>query len=87
MLNELTDLQKDILAAAAARPDQRTYCNFLLGDRWSVKAGESVFDGGPEVEEAFNRLVQHGMFRFDVNHYVLTREGRHLATNLLQSRE
>ena len=87
MLNDLTGLQKDILAAAAASPDQPTYCNLLLGDRWSVKAGERVFDGGPEVEEAFNGLVQHGIFRFDVSHYVLTREGRHLAANLRQSRE
>ncbi len=86
MLNDLTDLQKDILAAAAASPDQPTYCNVLLRD-WSVKAGERVFDGGPEVEEAFNGLVQHGIFRFDVSHYVLTREGRHLAANLRQSRE
>ena len=86
MLNYLTVLQKDILAAAATSPDQPTYCNVLLRD-WSVKAGERVFDGGPEVEEAFNGLVQHGIFRFDVSHYVLTREGRHLAANLPQSRE
>ena len=86
MLNDLTDLKKDILAAAAASPDQPTYCNVLLGDPWGVKAGERVFDGGPEVEKAFIGLVQHGICRFDVSHYVLTREGRHLAANLLQSR-
>ncbi len=87
MLNDLTDLQKDILAAVAASPDQPTYCNLLLGDRWSVKAGERVFDGGPEVDEAFNGLVQHGIFSFHASHYVLTRDGRHLAANLRQSRE
>ena len=86
-MTDLPQLQKRILLAAYAEPDEPIHCNQMLGGRWSVRAGGETFTNGSEVEEAFTTLVGLGLFEFDVDSYRLTGEGRHLAANLAQGEE
>lgn len=41
----LTDLQCDMLLAAAAKPDEVIHCDETLGERWSAQLGGKYFNG------------------------------------------
>ncbi len=54
----LTDLQCDMLLAAAAKTDEVIHCDETLGERWSAQLGGKYFNGSREVVEAFDGLVR-----------------------------
>ncbi len=82
----LTDLQCDMLLAAAAKPDEVIHCDETLGERWSAQLGGKYFNGSREVVEAFDGLVRLGYLEFNVEDYAITPAGRHAAANLRQGK-